>query len=64
MEKEGDLREFECGVEVCARWASLLGFSQTTISRFYRERSKKDKISGEQQSSGEEKLVGRQQLLN
>ena len=60
MEKKGDLSDFECGMVVGARraglsiseTADLLGFSRTTISRVYRERSDKEKTSSEQQFSG------------
>ncbi len=60
MGKKGDLSDFECGMVVGARraglsiskTADLLGFSRTTISRFYRERSKKEKISSEWQLCG------------
>uniref|UniRef100_A0AAR2JRL1 Tc3 transposase DNA binding domain-containing protein n=1 Tax=Pygocentrus nattereri TaxID=42514 RepID=A0AAR2JRL1_PYGNA len=53
--KKGDLRDFERGVVVGARraglsiseTADLLGFSHTTISRVYRERSEKEGISSE-----------------
>ncbi len=55
MEKKEDLRDFERGMIVGARraglsiskTADLLGFSRTTISRVYRERSEKEKISSE-----------------
>ncbi len=54
MGKEGDLSDFECGMVVGAKradmsiskTADLLGFSRTTISRVYRERSEKEKICG------------------
>ncbi len=57
MGKKGDLSDFECGMVVGARRAALsiyktadlLGFSRTTISRVYRERSEKEKISSERQ---------------
>ncbi len=60
MGKKGDLSDFERGVVVGARraglsiskTADLLGFSHTTISRVYRERSEKKKISSEWQLCG------------
>ncbi len=50
----------ERGMVVGPRWAGLsisqtadlLGFSRTTISRVYRERSEKEKISSERQLCG------------
>ena len=49
MGKKDDLSDFECGMVVGTRWtglitsetADLLGFSRTTISRVYKEWSKK-----------------------
>ncbi len=51
MRKKGDLSDFERGMFVGVRRAGLsisktddlLGFSRTTISRVYRERSEKEK---------------------
>uniref|UniRef100_A0AAR2JXS4 Tc3 transposase DNA binding domain-containing protein n=1 Tax=Pygocentrus nattereri TaxID=42514 RepID=A0AAR2JXS4_PYGNA len=68
MGKKGDLSDFESfkhGMVVGARWAGLsitetaelLGFSRTTISRVYRERSEKEKISSEWQLCGRKCLV-------
>lgn len=34
MEKKADLRDFECNILVCTRWADL---SIATLSRFYGE---------------------------
>ncbi len=51
MGKKGDLSDFEHGMVVgqklhlvISKTADLLGFSRTTISRVYRERSDKEKI--------------------
>ncbi len=60
MGKKGDLSDFERGMVVDARrtglsiseTADLLGFSLTTISRVYRERFEKEKISSERQLCG------------
>ncbi len=65
MGKKGDLSDFERGMVVGARrtglsiskTADLLGFSHTTISRVYRERSKNEKISSERQLCGWKCLV-------
>jgi len=60
MGKKGDLRNFERGMAVSARWADLsisqsaqlLGFSHTTISRVYKEWCEKEKKSSIWQSCG------------
>ncbi len=56
MRKKGDLRDFEHGARRAglsiSETADLLGFSHTTISRVYRERSEKEKISSERQLCG------------
>ncbi len=65
MRKKGDLSDFERGMFVGVRRAGqsisktddLLGFSRTTISRVYRERSEKEKISSERQLCGRKYLV-------
>ncbi len=57
MGKKGNLSDFERGLVVgdrraglsISKTADLLGFSFTTISRVYRERSEKEKISSERQ---------------
>lgn len=62
---KGDLRDFKCGMFVGARWAGiniseyadLLGFSNPTISKVYRERPKKEKISNKCNFSGRERPV-------
>ncbi len=63
--KKEDLSDFERGMVVGARrtglsisqTTDLLGFSLTTISRVYRERSEKERISSERQLCGWRCLV-------
>jgi len=58
--KKGDLSNFECGMVVGARQAGLsisqshqlLGFSRTTIYRFYKEWCEKGKTSSMRQFYG------------
>ncbi len=65
MGKKGDLSDFERGMVVGARQAGLsisktadlLGLLRTTISRVYREWSKKEKLSSEGQLCGWKCLV-------
>jgi len=60
MGKKEDLRDFECGMVAglsISETSDLLGFSRTTISRVYRERSEKEKISSERQLCGRKCLV-------
>lgn len=65
MRKKGDLSDFERGM-VMARRAGLsiseadnsLGFSNTSISRVYREWSEIEKTPSEQLSAGQRCLVG------
>lgn len=65
MGKKGYLSDYKCGMVVGARraglsnleTANLLGFSQISISRVYREPSEKGKISSEQQPCGRKCLV-------
>ncbi len=65
MEKKGDLSDFERGMVVGARraglsiskTADLLRFLHTTISRVYREWSKKENKSSERQLCGRKCLV-------
>uniref|UniRef100_A0AAY5LA69 Tc3 transposase DNA binding domain-containing protein n=1 Tax=Esox lucius TaxID=8010 RepID=A0AAY5LA69_ESOLU len=70
MGKKGDLSNFEHGMVVGARWAGLsisqsaqlLGFSRTTISRFYKEWCEKGKTSSMRQSCGQKCLVGQRRM--
>ncbi len=67
MGKKGDLSDFESEMCVGARRTgrsisktadlTLLGFSRTSISRVYREWSKKEKISSERQLCGRNCIV-------
>ncbi len=64
MGKKGDLSDFEHGMVVgqklhlvISKTADILGFSRTTISRVYRERSEKEKICSEWQLCGRKCLV-------
>ncbi len=65
MGKKGDLSDFERGMVVgdrraglsISKTAGLLGFSPATISRVYKEWSKKEKISSERQLCGRKCLV-------
>lgn len=59
MGKKDDLRDFECGMVLGAKWAclrisesaNLQGLLRTTISWVYREWLEKEKISSEHQFS-------------
>lgn len=74
MEENRDLSDFYCGMLVGARQAGLTGlseiadiqgFSNTTVSKVYREWSETEKTSNEQllYLGGGPSLIGRQQLL-